>query len=60
MAEMLPRPPVTRNQVELMEIDSVVSLACPGFRDLGIEPQDIDVVLAAPAGASTGRPVSTA
>ena len=57
MAEMLPRPPVTRNQVELMEIDSVASPACPGFRDLGIEPQDIDVVLAAPARASTGRPV---
>jgi NADH dehydrogenase len=44
-AEMLSSPLITRNQVELMEIDTVASPDCPGFRDLGIEPQDIDVAL---------------
>jgi NADH dehydrogenase len=52
VAEMLPSPLVTRNQVELMQVDTVASPAGPGFRDLGIEPRDIDVVLAA---STTGR-----
>jgi uncharacterized protein YbjT (DUF2867 family) len=44
-AEKLPRPPITRNQVELMVIDTVTSPACPGFRDLAIEPRGIEAVL---------------
>ena len=44
-AEMLPRPPITLNQVELMEIDSVASPDCPGFAALGIEPRSIESVL---------------
>src|SRR5262245_5872751 len=46
-AETLPRPPVTRNQVELMAADNVASPDCPGFQDLGIEPRAIEHVLAA-------------
>jgi uncharacterized protein YbjT (DUF2867 family) len=45
VAEMLPRPPVTRNQVDLMRVDNVVSTAMPGFGDLGIAPRPIDHVL---------------
>ena len=45
VAEMLPRPPVTRNQVELMRIDSVASPSMPGFGDLGISPHAIEPVL---------------
>ena len=30
MAEMLPQPPLTRNQVELMEIDSIAAADSPG------------------------------
>jgi len=45
LAENLPRPPITRNQVELMKIDNIVSPACPGFAALGIQPQAIEVVL---------------
>ena len=41
-AEILPRPPVTKNQVELMEVDTVVSSQMPGFRDLGIAPQSVE------------------
>jgi NADH dehydrogenase len=41
IAENLPRPPVTRNQVELMEVDTVASPHMPGLHELGITPQAI-------------------
>jgi uncharacterized protein YbjT (DUF2867 family) len=34
-AEMLSSPPITRNQVELMQIDNVASPEMPGFEELG-------------------------
>jgi NADH dehydrogenase len=45
VAEMLPQPPVTRNQVDLMRVDNIVSTAMPGFGELGIAPRPIDHVL---------------
>jgi NADH dehydrogenase len=42
LGELLPRPPVTRNQVELMEVDTIASPQLPGFRELGIEPQLVE------------------
>ena len=42
VAEMLPQPPVTRNQVELMEVDTVTTPATPGFAALGIVPQPVE------------------
>jgi NADH dehydrogenase len=47
LAEMLPNPPLTRNQVDLMRIDTVVSPGMPGFADLGIAPRSIEEVLPA-------------
>jgi uncharacterized protein YbjT (DUF2867 family) len=47
VAEMLPRPPITRTQVDLMTIDNVASPMCPGFSTLGIEPHGFEVVLTA-------------
>jgi len=47
MAEMLPGAPITRNQVELMEIDTVVSDKFPGFVDLGISPKGMEETLQA-------------
>ena len=44
-AEMLPQPPITRNQVELMQIDSVASPGAPGFDDLRISPTSLEDVL---------------
>jgi NADH dehydrogenase len=44
-AEMLPHPPLTRNQVELMEVDNVASPDRPGFAALGIEPRSIESAL---------------
>jgi hypothetical protein len=46
VAEMMPTPPVTRNQVELMAVDNVASSTHPGFRALGIDPRGIEVMLA--------------
>jgi NADH dehydrogenase len=45
IAEVLPGAPVTRNQVELMEIDTVASEGVPGFADLGISPRAMEDVL---------------
>jgi NADH dehydrogenase len=44
-AENLPGAPITRNQVELMQIDTVVSAGLPGFADLGISPRTMEEVL---------------
>ena len=49
-AEMLPQPPITRNQVELMQIDSVASPGAPGFGDLRISPTSLQDVLPAIVG----------
>jgi uncharacterized protein YbjT (DUF2867 family) len=45
IAEMLPGAPVTRNQVELMQIDTVVAPGLPDFADLGISPRPMEEVL---------------
>jgi uncharacterized protein YbjT (DUF2867 family) len=42
VAEMLPQPPLTRNQVELMQIDTTASETVPGFRALGITPRSLE------------------
>jgi NADH dehydrogenase len=44
-AELLPRPPITRNQVELMMVDTVVSPGVPDFASLGIAPRAIEETL---------------
>jgi uncharacterized protein YbjT (DUF2867 family) len=40
-AEMLPHPPLTVNQIELMEIDTIAGDG-PGFAALGIAPRSIE------------------
>jgi uncharacterized protein YbjT (DUF2867 family) len=40
-AELLPHPPVTRSQVELMRIDTIAGSE-PGFRALGISPRRLE------------------
>jgi NADH dehydrogenase len=45
VAELLPRSPITRNQVELMEIDNVASPDSPGFGELGISPHSVEEIL---------------
>ena len=45
IAEMLPSPPITRNQVELMQVDSASSPDIPGMGELGISPHSIEEIL---------------
>ncbi len=42
IAENFPQPPITRNQVELMEVDTVTTLHTPGLRELGITPRPVE------------------
>lgn len=41
-AEILPSPPITRNQIELMQVDTVASPQLPGLGELGILPQQVE------------------
>jgi NADH dehydrogenase len=41
-AELLPKPPFTRNQVELMQTDNVASPQMPGFGDVSISPSAVE------------------
>ena len=43
--ELLPNPPLTRDQVEMLKSDNVVDPDLPGLADLGIEPTACEVVL---------------
>jgi NADH dehydrogenase len=45
IAEWLPRPPITRNQVELMETDNVARPHSAGFAELGIAPRSLEEIL---------------
>jgi len=45
LAQMLPSPPVTRNQVELMQLDNVTSPAMPGLGELGISTHCVEEIL---------------
>jgi len=47
VAEMLSQPPLTRNQVDLMQIDTTASETLPGFRTLGISPRSLEDELGA-------------
>jgi uncharacterized protein YbjT (DUF2867 family) len=45
ISEVLPSPPVTRNQIDLMQIDNVASRDMPGFAELGISPHAVEQIL---------------
>jgi hypothetical protein len=47
LAEFMPHPPLTRNQVELMQIDTTASENLPGFREFGISPRSLEEELEA-------------
>lgn len=52
LAERLPEPPITRNQVELMRHDNLPSGKAPGFAELGMEPQPLSALLPRILGAA--------
>lgn len=44
-SEIVPNPLLTRNQVELMQIDTVASPQMPGFSELEISPHAVEAIL---------------
>lgn len=45
ISQLLPKPPLTLNQVELMQIDSVAAPGMPGFAELGIALRSVEAAL---------------
>lgn len=45
--ELLPVPPLTRDQLRMLRHDNVVSADAAGLQDLGIEPTNIELVIPA-------------
>ena len=43
--EILPRPPLTRDQVKLLQTDNIVSPGAKTFADLGISPTAVEIVV---------------
>ena len=43
--ELLPSPPLTTGQVDLLKADSVASAVLPGFRELDIEPKAVEHIV---------------
>ena len=43
--ELLPNPPLTTSQVDLLKADNLASGTVPGFRELKIEPQSIEKIV---------------
>lgn len=55
IAELLPKPPITRNQVDLMRVDNIRSPDRPGFEALGITPRPLEDALRGPDDADRMR-----
>ena len=45
LLELLPVPPLTRDQVELLKSDNVVGAGARGLADLGIAPTPIELIV---------------
>jgi len=43
--EYLPGPPITRNQIDLMQTDNVAAPDAPGFATLGVSPRPLEDIL---------------
>ncbi len=52
VAEMLPEPPITRNQVALMQKDNVASPDAAGFTELQVSPTSLEEMLSTIVGPS--------
>jgi uncharacterized protein YbjT (DUF2867 family) len=45
VSELLPKPPITRTQIELMQIDTISSPETPGLAERGISPHAVEEIL---------------
>jgi NADH dehydrogenase len=55
--EVLPNPPLTTGQVDLLKADNLASGGLPGFRELDIQPQTIEAVVPTYIGRSRAAQV---
>jgi hypothetical protein len=55
VSEVLPDPPITRNQIELMEQDNVPDPTVPGFEALQILPRALENILSEYVTAGQGK-----
>jgi NADH dehydrogenase len=53
-AQILPRPPLTRDQVELMRHDNVATPGVPSLADIGIRPTPLEEILPFYPGRDSG------
>ncbi|HEY2538695.1 MAG TPA: complex I NDUFA9 subunit family protein [Stellaceae bacterium] len=51
IGELLPTPPITRNQVDLLELDNVASIGLAGFGNLQIVPRSLEELLSQISGS---------
>jgi uncharacterized protein YbjT (DUF2867 family) len=58
--ELLPAPPLTRDQVELLKTDNVVAEGAKGLADLGIAPSPIELIVPEYLARYRARPARTA
>jgi NADH dehydrogenase len=52
LLELLPSPPLTTSQVDLLRMDNLASGTLPGFRDLNIRPKALEDVVPAYIGSA--------
>ena len=52
--ELLPSPPLTTGQVDLLKVDNVASGTLPGLRELNVEPKAVEEVVPTYLGRSRG------
>jgi hypothetical protein len=50
--ELLPSPPLTTGQVDLLKADNVASRVLPGFRELNMQPKAVEEVVPTYVGPS--------
>jgi len=56
--ELLPNPPLTTAQVDLLKADNIASGTLPGLRELNIVPKSIEVIVPTYLGAAHTSPTS--
>jgi uncharacterized protein YbjT (DUF2867 family) len=54
--ELLPNPPLTTGQIDLLKADNVASGALPGLQDLNIQPKTVEEVVPTYIGPRAPRP----
>jgi len=55
LLELLPSPPLTRGQVDILRADNIAGDALPGFAALGIQPRAVETVVPTYVGWSRPR-----